>query len=205
LSAVAFLTVPATAGLMVLAVPIVRLLFERGRFHPDDTQATAAAVALYSIGLVAYTGVKVMAPAFYALQQPRVPLMASVGAVLTNLVLIALLHRRFGYGVIALGTALGSIVNIALLITVIQKRVGGVLTRDLLGRFARMGLAGAAMAPLAWLSARRLEEWVGTQGVVAQLVTGLGPVAVGAVVYGALAWVLRIPELRSLAGLRRRS
>src|SRR5688572_28347126 len=60
LSAVAFLSVPATAGLMALSVPIVRLLFERGRFDADDTEATAVALALYAIGLVAYTGVKVL-------------------------------------------------------------------------------------------------------------------------------------------------
>ena len=74
LSMLAYLTVPATVGLMVLGVPVVRLLYERGRFTPADTQATAAALLLYSLGLVGYTGVKVLAPAFYALGRPRVPL-----------------------------------------------------------------------------------------------------------------------------------
>ena len=62
-------------------MPVVRLLYERGRFTAADTQATAAALFLYSFGLVGYTGVKVLAPAFYALGAPRVPLLASVLAV----------------------------------------------------------------------------------------------------------------------------
>src|SRR5207253_7621724 len=76
-SLLAFLTLPATVGLVVLGEPIVRLLFERGRFHAVDTEATAHALALYAIGLVGYTGVKVLAPAFYALGAPRDALAAS--------------------------------------------------------------------------------------------------------------------------------
>ena len=63
---------------IVLRVPIVRLLYERGRFGPDDTAATATALFLYAFGLVGYTAVKVLAPAFYALDRPRLPLLASV-------------------------------------------------------------------------------------------------------------------------------
>ena len=96
LSMLAYLTVPATVGLMVLGVPVVRLLYERGRFTPADTQGTAAALFLYSFGLVGYTGVKVLAPAFYALGRPRVPLLASVSAVATNLVVIWAFHAPAG-------------------------------------------------------------------------------------------------------------
>jgi putative peptidoglycan lipid II flippase len=131
LSLLAFLTIPATVGLIVVGRPIVRLLFERGRFQAADTENTATALALYSIGLVAFTGVKVLAPAFYALGQPLVPLLASASAVATNLLVIALLHGRFGYRAIALGIALGSLLNAAVLAGAFQRRVGGLLTRPL--------------------------------------------------------------------------
>lgn len=198
-TAVCFLTIPATVGLAVVGVPIVRLLFERGRFTAADTSATAAALWLYSIGLVAYTGVKVLAPAFYALGTPRVPLVASVSAVVTNLVVIALLHGRFGYRAIALGTALGSLANAAILVGVFQARVGGLATRSVAGRLARMIAAAAVMAPLVWGCARLLEREFGTQGLVAQLVTGLGPVAVGAVAYLGVCTLVRLPEVQALA------
>jgi len=206
ISLVAFLTVPATVGLALLGVPIVRMLFERGRFQPLDTQNTATALALYSIGLVAYTGVKVLAPAFYALATPRVPLLASMSAVGTNLAVIAALHRPFGYRAIALGTAVGSLVNALILALVFQRRVGGLFTGDLAGRLLRMGIAGAAMVPAAWWAALTLEAAFGTRGLTAQLVTGLGPIAVGGLVYGAACWMLRLQEARSILSvvLRRR-
>ena len=205
-SLVAFLTLPATVGLMVIGGPIVRLLFERGRFGPADTHNTAVALALYSFGLVAYTGVKVLAPAFYALGTPRVPLLASASAVVTNLLVIAMLHDRMAYRAIALGTALGSIVNVLVLVGVFQARIGGLLTRRLAGRLARMGVGAAAMVPVVWFAARGLEARFGTRGLAAQLVTGLGPVALGALVYAVVSRLLRLPEAEALvdAALRRR-
>jgi putative peptidoglycan lipid II flippase len=201
---VAFLTVPATVGLMVIGRPIVRLLFERGKFQALDTANTATALALYSIGLVAYTGVKVLAPAFYALGRPRVPLLASASAVATNLLVILLLHDSLHYRAIALGTALGSVLNMLILAGVFHARVGGLLGARLGGRLLRMALAALAMWPAIGLSARLLEARLGTHGLTAQLVTGLGPVAVGVLVYGAVSWLLRLPEAGTLVdGLRR--
>jgi putative peptidoglycan lipid II flippase len=197
-TAVCFLTLPATVGLVVVGVPIVRLLFERGRFTAADTAATAGALALYSVGLVAYTGVKVLAPAFYALGTPRVPLVASISAVGTNLAVIGLLYSRFGYAAIAFGTALGSLVNAGILFGVFQVRVGGLATRSVASRLARMIAAASVMAPLVWGSARLLEREFGTRGLVAQLATGLGPVAVGAIAYLAACALARLPEVEAL-------
>ena len=200
-----YLTLPATAGLMALAVPVVRLLYERGRFHAGDTRATASALTLYSIGLVAYTGVKVLAPAFYALGRPRVPLLASASAVATNLVVILALHGRIGFHSIALGTALGSVMNAAVLVAVFESRVGGLVRALFSWAMARMALAAAVMAPAAMYAARELEGWFGTHGLRAQLVTGLLPVALGGVVYLAVTGALRVPEAAQLLSLWRRA
>ena len=104
-----------SSRVFVLSRPIVRLLFERGRFSAFDTASTAEALGFYAIGLVAYTGVKVLAPAFYSLHAPRVPLVASACAVATNLLFILFLHRSLSFGAIALGTAVGSVVNCVVL------------------------------------------------------------------------------------------
>jgi putative peptidoglycan lipid II flippase len=200
----AFLTIPATVGLMVLGVPIIRLLFERGRFSAGDTERTAAALALYAIGLVAYTGVKVLAPAFYALGRPRVPLLASASAVATNLNVILALHPALGYRAVALGTSLGSLVNALVLLATFQSQVGGLRGQRLGRRVARMVVAAAVMGPAAWGAAVVLERAVGTSGFVAQAVTGLAPVAVGAVLYFGAALLLQIPEARTLRSLLRR-
>jgi putative peptidoglycan lipid II flippase len=201
----AFLTLPATAGLMILARPIVRLLYERGRFESDATEGTAIALLFYTVGLVAYTTVKVLAPAFYALGRPRVPLLASVLAVVTNLVVNATLHARFGFRAVALGTSLGSIANAALLALVFQRRLGGLWERDVLARLARMGASaafmGAVLAPLAAM----VQSVAGTSGLLAQAVSALVPIVAGIAVYGLAAWLLRIPEVLEVLSLLRRA
>jgi putative peptidoglycan lipid II flippase len=204
LSLVAFLAIPASVGLIVLGVPIVRLLFERGRFHAGDTRATAAAVALYSIGLVAYTSVKVLAPAFYALGMPRVPLLASAAAVATNIAVIVTLHGTLGYRAIALGQAIGMLLSVAVLAGAFERRVGGLLTGRLAGRLARMVAAAGGMAPVVWLVARALEAGFGTEGIAAQALTGLVPIGCGVIVYAAVTRGLRLPEIDALAAALRR-
>lgn len=204
LRTLAFLTIPATAGLMVLSVPIVRLLFERGLFTPDDTRQTAAALTLYATGLLFYTGVKVLAPAFYAVGTPRVPLVASATAVATNLVVIVLLYPGMGFRAIALGTALGSVANCLMLIGVFEARQGGLVRQVASGSVARMVLAALAMSAACAGTARLLTAELGTRGIVANLVVGLLPVTVGLALYVGLCIALRIPEARELLGALRR-
>jgi putative peptidoglycan lipid II flippase len=200
----AFLTLPATVGLMVLGLPIIRLLFERGRFGSHDTERTAAALTLYAVGLMAYAGVKVLAPAFYSLGRPRVPLLASASAVATNLVVILALHPRIGYRAVALGTSLGALVNATVLLVTFERRVGGLRGAGLASPLMRMAAAAAIMGPAAWAAAQLMERMAGTSGLAAQALTGLVPVASGALVYFGVARLLRIPEARSLIGALRR-
>src|SRR5471032_2712239 len=80
------LNLPATVGLIVLATPIVQLLFERGHFLPSDTAATAAALRLYAVGLVGYSAVRIASPTFYAIGRRRVPVMVSAGAIAINVI-----------------------------------------------------------------------------------------------------------------------
>jgi putative peptidoglycan lipid II flippase len=205
LALITFLTVPATVGLMVLGAPVVRLLYERGRFSPQDTASTAQALLFYSLGLVAYTAVKVMAPAFYALGIPRVPLLASALAVGTNLLINFSCYERFGFRAVALGLSLGSLANAGLLLVMLERRVGGILDREVWSRLGRVALAAILMAPVAWAGAWGLERAVGTRGLLAQAATGLVPVVLGVLVYGALAVLLGLPEARAfLDWLRRR-
>jgi len=198
LGMLAFLTIPATVGLFVLGVPIIRMLFERGQFHAADTQATAAALGFYALGLVAYTGVKVLAPAFYALGTPRVPLLGSALAVLTNLTVILCFHHRFGFRSIALGTSLGALVNVALLLGVFESRIGGLWGSGLVASTARMMLAALLMAPVAHLTRRGLEHALGVDHLSAKVASGLLPVAAGVLVYGLLSLLLRVGEVEAL-------
>ncbi len=208
LKSLAFLTVPSTVGLAVLATPIVRLLYEHGRFTPDDTVHTAAALFIYSLGLVAYASVKVLAPAFYALGRARVPLLASVLAVAANVVVIVALHPRFGYRGVAAGMLVSSLMNALVLLIVFERTAGGGQgsARDQpLAAFAfRVGAAAAVMGVAVYLSNLWLERAFGTAGVPLQLLGTLAPIAIGIAVYGAAALVLAVPEARALADVVKR-
>ena len=115
------LNVPATVGLVVLAAPIVRVIFEHGRFTPPDTLATAAALQFYAIGLVGYSVVRIASPTFYALGQNRTPVVVSVITVLVNAALNIALVRVMGYRGLALGTSIAALFNATLLFVLLRR------------------------------------------------------------------------------------
>jgi len=81
------LTIPSTAGLIVLGRPIISLIYERGSFGPNDTDHTAAALACYAIGLAGYAVIKILAPVFYALNDSRTPMIVSLLSMAINFVM----------------------------------------------------------------------------------------------------------------------
>ncbi|MCP4343260.1 MAG: murein biosynthesis integral membrane protein MurJ [Desulfobulbaceae bacterium] len=119
------LTLPATAGLIVLAEPIIRLIFEHGAFTAADTLATANTLALYSIGLFAYSSNKVLVPAFYALDKTRYPVIASFMAIMFNIIIINLTIDRFGHLAIAFSTSCTMLINFIFLMIVLYKNLNG--------------------------------------------------------------------------------
>jgi putative peptidoglycan lipid II flippase len=193
---VLFLTVPSTIGLALLGVPIIRLIFQHGRFGADATLQTAHALSGYAVGLVFYAAIKVVAPAFYAMGQARIPVTASIAAVVANLVWNALTYRTLGHVGLALGTSLAAIVNLAVAVAAFQLRVGGLFTRDLFGSLARILVASGVMAAAVWAVSRQLESWP-VAGLIAWSIKALLPVVVGAIVYFAAARLLRIDEART--------
>jgi len=143
------LNVPATLGLIVLAVPIVQLLFERGRFLPADTAATAGALRLYAIGLAGYSAVRIASPTFYAIGESRVPAIVSGAAILVNVSASVLLVRTIGFAGLALGTSLAAIANAALLLWLLRSRLGGLEGRRLVSTLAKIGASAIVMAIVA--------------------------------------------------------
>jgi putative peptidoglycan lipid II flippase len=140
------LVVPATAGLLTLAPAIVRLLFEHGRFLPVDTAETAAALRLYAIGLVGYSTVRIVSPAFYAIDRSAVPIGASVATIALNLVLGVTLVRMMGFRGLALATSLAALANAAVLVWLLRHHLHGVDGNHLISALVRIVAAALAMA-----------------------------------------------------------
>ena len=202
---VAFLNVPSAVGLAVLALPIVSLIYQHGRFSPSDAASTAQALVAYAVGLYAYSGVKVMAPAFYALDRARVPVLGAVAGMVANVLITVALHPVLGFVGVALGTSLAAGVNFAVLLVAWRRLYGGLDGAGLPTQLAKVLVASAVLAVAAWGTVAGLSALAPGHGLASQLLVGLGPVAVGALVYFGAARLLGIAELGDLAeALRRR-
>ena len=125
MSLMMMLNVPATVGLIVLASPIVQLLFERRAFTAVDTANTAAALQYYALGLVGYSIVRIASPTFYALGRNRVPVTVSVITVVVNATLNILLVRMFGFRGLALGTSIAALFNAVTLLVLLGRTLEG--------------------------------------------------------------------------------
>jgi len=146
LELVALLCLPAAAGLAVFGVPIIGLVYEHGRFGPTDTTFAAQALAAYAVGLAGYAGIKVLAPAFYALDDTRVPMLVSIVSIITNFVLNWTFVRILGFGHVglALSTSAVALGNCALLYGILRRRVGPLGPQAAAG-FGRIAVASAIM------------------------------------------------------------
>jgi putative peptidoglycan lipid II flippase len=201
---VAFLNVPSAVGLAVVAGPIVSLIYQHGRFGPGDAAATAQALVCYAFGLYAYSAVKVLAPAFYALDQARVPVVGSVLGMLANVVLNATLYPVLGFRGVALGTSLAAGVNFAVLLLAWRRFYGGLGGAGLLRQLGKVLLASAVLAGAAWGTATVLLAALPGPRLWQQAVVGLVPVVVGAGAYFLVARLLGIAELGELRVALRR-
>lgn len=188
------LNVPATVGLIVLAEPIVSLLYERNRFGPTDTLATAAALMFYAPGLLGYSAVKLASPTFYSLRDSRTPVIISVLSMAVNLALNIGLVRVLGYAGLALGTAMAAIFNAGALLWLLQRRLGGLDGRPIAIAAVKITAASMLMAVAALASWEWLREAVPGDGELARVVRVLLSIAAGVVVLAAAAKLLRVEE-----------
>jgi putative peptidoglycan lipid II flippase len=201
---VLFLTVPSTVGLALLGMPIIRLIYQHGRFTQLATMQTARALSGYALGLVAYSAIKVVVPAFYAAGRTRAPLFASVSAVAANLIWNALTFRRFGHVSLAIGTSLAATVNLAVLLIAYETQIRGFFTRELFGALARIALAAAVMGAAVWFLSTRVCEPLELPHLLGAAIKVFVPIVVGAAIYFTMARLLKLPEATALVRRRRR-
>ncbi len=147
------LTVPASAGLIFLAQPIVSIIFEHGRFSAHDTLMTAQALSLYSVGLFAYASLKIIVPVFYALNRTRYPVIGSFLTVLLNIIFVLMLLEPLQHCAIALSTSLCVLINFLFLSVALYREVNGYRVFYLLQCFFKIVLISAIMGVGAqWLN-----------------------------------------------------
>jgi putative peptidoglycan lipid II flippase len=196
LSLMLVMNVPATVGLIVLAHPIVQVIFERRAFLPSDTAATAAALQFYAVGLLGYSIVRIASPTFYALGDSRTPVAVSIASVIVNAALNLALVRVLGYRGLALGTAIAALFNAVVLIWFLHRRLDGLDDRRVLSSFARIVLASLVMGTAALAADRTLAVWIPGSAFVVQAARLLATIMSALAVLAFTAHALKIREFR---------
>jgi putative peptidoglycan lipid II flippase len=195
LSAVLFLTIPASVGLAVLGHSMVVTVFQWGRFTAADSRATALAMAGYAVGLAGYAAIKVLTPAFYALGDSRTPMLAAIGTVVVNLAIAwALVDvAALGHVALALSTSASALFSSAVLVAVLRRRVASVEGGALAGNVLRILIAAAVMGAACLASSSLLHRWLAAPRVAAAADVALS-IPLGVAVFCAAALVMRVPE-----------
>ncbi len=196
LGLVFLLCLPSAVGLGLLGEPIVGVLFERGAFTAVDTRQTALALAGYALGLTGYAAIKVLTPAFYALGDARVPMLASLGSMAVNYALNWTFLRVLGWGHagLAVSTSLVATVNFLALMVFLRRRIQRLEGRRLARSLSRIVAAVAVMGLACGASSWAAREWLGHSFWARLADLGVAiPLGVGVLYW--LCRLLRVEEL----------
>jgi len=191
------LTIPASIGLMLLGEPVVRLIFEHGRFDPMTTVRTADALRFYSLGLAAYAAVKIMVPVFYALDAPRYPVMGSFLTMAVNLVIILIAIDHLEFRALALSISGAMAVNCLFLGALLYRKSGGFAVGRLARGVGKVALATLVMGTLTWILRLQVLDRI-PRLLWLELFGTVGVIVASALAYAVVLHWLRLPELREL-------
>ncbi|HHF2940024.1 murein biosynthesis integral membrane protein MurJ [Vibrio diabolicus] len=177
---VILLGLPAMLGLMVLAKPMLMVLFMRGEFSPQDVHQASLSLFAYASGLLNFMLIKVLAPGYYSRQDTKTPVKYGIIAMVTNMVFNAIFAYFYGYVGLAIATALSAFVNMALLYRGLH--IAGVyqITKRTVFFIIRLVIAGAAMVAAILWQLEDMSVWLDwsfahRSGVLGMLI-GLGAV-----------------------------
>jgi putative peptidoglycan lipid II flippase len=199
----ALVSFPAAAGLMALNVPIMRTLFERGRFDPGSTAVSAACLLFFALGLPFVSGVKVVAPAFFSLKDTRTPVAIGIVVMAVNTAVSLALMGRLRVGGLAMALSLSQVLNFVLLLVWLERRIGAI---DLAGWAVPAAKAAAAAAVmgaalrLAWPLLR-----VEGEAFVVRAAALAGAILAGIVIYVLLLRLVSPADLKSVLGHLKRA
>lgn len=193
------LTIPAAVGLMLLAGPIIRLIFEHGAFTAEDTARTAEALICYSCGLFAYSAVKIMVPVFYALNDTKYPVISSFLAVTVNVLFITLTIDLLSFRAVALSTSCSMVLNFLFLGFVLNRKLAGFALKQLAigtlkiiaaSAVMALGIIGLKMLLISLLQGRLPMQLVGVAVLIGS----------ASLLYAAALHFLKLPEFDEITG-----
>jgi putative peptidoglycan lipid II flippase len=200
----AFIIVPATAGLWLLALPLCATVYQHGVFDHAMAQATTGALVAFAVGLPAVASIRVAAQAFFAMKDTRTPVACGVVGLMGNVAFGPGLAVAYGFVGLALSASLAGWLQLLTQLFFLRRRLGRIGLKTIVAGLLRSLAATVPMLAVVYVGAERLGDWrAGT--TVLNLCLLLLIVGVGAAVYAAVHLVIRTPELTTMiGGIRRR-
>jgi putative peptidoglycan lipid II flippase len=195
-----FVNLLASVLLLTLAEPIVRLLFERGKFDAYSTQQVSFALVFLVPGLIAFSLVNIYARAFYALGDIKTPMRISVFCLVMNLLFTVffLYGLKLGPGALGLANSLSATCNFCLLVYALRKKLRTLDMAELVRQLPRLALAALVAALLAWGGRQVWDAYFGHATLSRKLGEVFLPMTAASIAYMALGWLLKIPSAREL-------
>lgn len=200
---VLLLTLPSAAGLAVLGEPVMRLIYEHGRFTPADTLATAASLSAYALGLPGYAAVKIVQPAYVAMGDAKTPMVTSIIAVACNAALnyVFIQLLRVGHVGLALSTSVMATSNVLVLILILEMRRPTLERRRLVAEVSKIAIATAVMAAACRVGYIGLQAHGLHRGSLRALLELALLLPLAVLVYAGTARVLRVSSVDNAAAL----
>lgn len=192
-----FISLPAAAGLIVMRVPIIKIIFQRGSFTSDDTAACARVLLCYSFGLFAYLGLKVITQSFYAMQNTRTPVKVGASMVFLNLILNLLLMIPLKEAGLALATAVCAVINMSILLYLLTRKIGHIGLRSVLNSAIRSACSAVVMGIACWFLCKKF-LFVFEGNLIAQAFRLGGVIFAGLIVYIVCGFLFGSKEPREL-------
>ena len=204
---VAFITIPAALGLMILREPIIRVLFQHGQFVAESTRLTARALLYYAVGLPALATVKLVVPAFYSTGDTKTPvIVASISLginILLNIIFLQFFFKRVQNGGPALATAIACFFDFFALFVIFRLRYGTMGTMEILRSFGKTSLCASIMGVGCWFGNYYTAFTIHSRFLV-QLLVFAGLIIGATALYLALAWLFRCHEIEEVYGIATR-
>ena len=194
------LVLPASVGAIVLATPVVRILFERGAFDERSTALTATALVFYSVGMIGFGLRDILSKVFYSLKDTKTPMINGVIAVVLNIILNITLVKVMGHGGLALATSLSSIICILLLFASLKKKIGYYGQDKIKDTFFKALIASLAMGVVTYFVYKFFARILGLGFIQEAISLGVS-IGAGVIVYAILVKVFKVEEIDMLIAM----
>ena len=194
--------IPISVGTMVLAEPIVKVLFQRGKFNASDTLMTANILIVYIIGIIAFSLRHVISKAFYSIQDTKTPMINGAISIIFNIVLNIILSKYLGYIGLAIATSISAFIGLALFYISLRKKIGNFGGKQILVTSIKCSISAIIMGIATFVSYKYTSSILGLGFINEVIILGTS-IGTGAIVYGIAVILLKVEEVSLMVGLVR--